>query len=50
MRYAIRYKPDTDLGQRFTGTGPTYTSREDAVALLRFTSDPDRYEIVEVDE
>jgi hypothetical protein len=50
MRYAIRYKPDTDLGRRFTGLGGSFDSYDQAAALLRFCTNASDMEVIEVDE
>ena len=48
MRYAIRYKPDTDLGKRFTGLGGEFPTREAAEALLRYCPNAHQMEVIEV--
>lgn len=50
MRYALRYRPDTDLGRRFTATGGNYDTHQEADDLRRRCANGDYMEVVEVDE
>lgn len=49
-QFAIRYRPDTDLGRRFTAHGGTFPTRADAEAILRICVNAEAMEVIEVDE
>jgi len=50
MTFVIRYRPDTDLGRRFSGTSPEYDSREEAERLRRACHNAESMEVVEIGE
>lgn len=49
MRYAIRYKPDTDLGRRFSATPAGHFATREAAENIRLQcSNAESMETVEV--
>lgn len=48
-RYAIRYRPDTDLGRRFTGTSAPFDTREAAEHMRAMCANAEAMETVEVE-
>jgi len=49
VRYAIRYKPDTDLGRRYKGTSAPVGTREHAERIREACANAASMEVVEVE-
>lgn len=50
MAYAIRYRPDTDLGRRFAGHSQPYHSHAAAERVREGCVNGDAMETIEIDE
>lgn len=50
MRYALRYRPDSDLGRRFTASAGAFATRQEADDLRCRCANADAMEVVAVDE
>lgn len=50
MRYAIRYKPGTDLARRWPNPSHSFRTREAADAVRHYCANAEHMETVEVED